>query len=143
MLATTPPRLSHPLLIASAATLLIATFVTDLLYWRTLLPQWETFSIWSLTGGLILAGLSGLALLVDVKLQRLRAIDWRRFAALTVAALLSLLNAFIHSRDSYTAVVPEGLWLSTIVTVLLLVIGWRGWSLAAAQPSTVSLQGGR
>jgi uncharacterized membrane protein len=49
--------------------------------------------------------------------------------------LLSLLNAFVHSRDGYTAVVPQGLCLSAIVTVLLLVIGWRGWSLAALRPT--------
>lgn len=142
--ATTPPSLLHPLLVAPAAALLIAGFATDLLYWRTVLPQWETFSIWLLTGGLILAALSGLALLLDVMLRRVRAIDWLRFAALAVAALLSLLNAFIHSRDSYTAVVPEGLALSAIVTLLLLVIGWRGWSLSRARPSSpASFQGVR
>jgi uncharacterized membrane protein len=142
---TTPSTpLLHPLLIGPAAALLIAALATDLLYWRTVSPQWETFSIWLLTGGLILAGLAGLALLLDVMLGRVPAIDRWRFAALVAAALLSLLNAFIHSRDSYTAVIPEGLGLSTIVTLLLLVAGWRGWSLVAARPSsTASFEGVR
>jgi uncharacterized membrane protein len=103
--------------------------------------QWETFSIWLLTAGLILAALAGLALLLDVLLHRAGAIAWWRFAALTAAALLSFLNAFIHSRDGYTSVVPEGLVLSVIVTLILLAIGWRGWSLASARrrfPSTSS-----
>ncbi|MDB5702921.1 MAG: hypothetical protein JWN66_37 [Sphingomonas bacterium] len=126
--------LLHPLLIAPGSALLIAAFATDLLYWRTVSPQWETFSIWLLTGGLIIAGLAGLALLLDVRLGRVRMVDRWRFAAVTAAALLSLLNAFIHSRDGYTAVVPQGLWLSAIVTALLLVTGWRGWSLADARP---------
>jgi uncharacterized membrane protein len=129
------PRLSHPRLVSPAAALLVAAFVTDLVYWRSLSSQWETFSVWLLTGGLILAGLSGLALLVDIMLKRVQAIDWPRFAALTAAALLALLNAFVHSRDAYTAVVPQGLELSAIVTVILVVVGWRGWSLAAARPS--------
>jgi uncharacterized membrane protein len=128
----------HQRLIAPAAALLVAAFVTDLLYWRTALSQWETFSIWLLTAGLILAGLSGVALLLDVRLRRVRGIDWPRFAALAAAALLSLLNAFVHSRDGYTAVVPEGLALSTIVTLLLLVTGWRGWSLSAAASASLS-----
>ena len=34
-------------------------------------------------------------------------------------------------RDGYTAVVPQGVALSAIVTVLLLVAGWRAWSLGA------------
>lgn len=140
--ATRPLTLLHPRLIAPAAALLIATFATDLLYWRTVLPQWETFSIWLLTGGLILAGLAGLAFVLDIGLRRVRAIDWWRFAVLAAAALLSLLNAFIHSRDSYTAVVPEGLWLSAIVTLLLVAVGWRGWSLSAARStSPVPFQG--
>jgi uncharacterized membrane protein len=133
---STSPTLLHPLLIAPASALLIAAFATDLLYWRSLLSQWETFSIWLLTAGLMLAALSGLALFADVVRRRSLAIDWWRFAALTAAALLSLLNAFVHSRDGYTAVVPQGLVLSAIVTVLLLVTGRRGWSLLAARSST-------
>jgi uncharacterized membrane protein len=140
--ATHPPTLLHPLLIGSGAALLIGTLVTDLLYWQTASMQWETFSIWLLTAGLILAALAGLAFLLDVLLRRVGAIAWWRFAALTAAALLSLLNAFIHSRDGYTSVVPEGLVLSTIVTLILLAIGWRGWSLAGARPSpSTSSQG--
>ena len=134
--ATRPPTLLHPLLIGPGAALLIAAFATDLLYWRTVLPAWETFSIWLLTGGLILAALASLALLLDVVLRHARAISWWRFLALAAAVLLALLNAFVHSRDGYTAVVPQGLALSAIATILLLVVGWRGWSLAAARPAS-------
>ena len=132
----------HPLLIAPAAALLITAFVTDLLYWKTVLIQWETFSIWLLTIELILAALSGLALLVDVKGRHMGPLNWTRFAILAAAAVLSLLNALVHSRDGYTAVIPQGIILSVIVTVLLLFTGWRGWSLLAAGASpTTSSQG--
>jgi uncharacterized membrane protein len=142
MHATRPPALLHPGLIGAGAALLIGVLVTDILYWRTLLPEWETFSIWLLTGGLILAAMSGLGLLLDVRLGRMPGISRERFLALGAAALLSLLNAFIHSRDGYTAVVPQGLGLSAIVAVLLLVVGRRGWSLCVARPSpTVSSRG--
>jgi uncharacterized membrane protein len=117
---TPSTRLFHAPLVASGATLFIAALVTDVLYWRTALTQWENFSIWLITGGLLLAAVAGLALLLDL-------------ALLTVAALLSVLNAFIHSRDGYTAVVPQGLALSAIVAVLLLAAGWRGWSLCAVR----------
>ena len=46
-----------------------------------------------------------------------------------VAMLLELLNAFVHSRDGWTAVVPQGIILSGIVTVLLMVSAWLGGSL--------------
>jgi uncharacterized membrane protein len=133
MRATPPPALLHPGLIGAGAALLIGAFLTDILYWWTLLPEWETFSIWLLTGALMLAALSGLGLLLDVRLRRMPGISRARFLALGAAALLSLLNAFIHSRDGYTAVVLQGLGLSAIVAVLLLAVGRRGWSLCAAQ----------
>jgi uncharacterized membrane protein len=133
--ATRPRTLLHPRLIGPGAALLIAAFVTDLLYWQTLLPAWETFSIWLLTGGLILAALASLGLLVDVVFRHARRINWLRFLTIAIAVLLAILNAFVHSRDGYTAVVPQGLILSAIVTILLIAIGWRGWDLAAARPS--------
>jgi uncharacterized membrane protein len=133
--AARPPVLLHPGLIGAGAALLIGALATDILYWRTLLPGWETFSVWLLTGGLILAALSGLGLVRDSRLGRVPGISPGRFLGLGVAALLSLLNALIHSRDGYTAVVPQGLGLSAIVAVLLLAVGRRGWSLCAARPS--------
>jgi uncharacterized membrane protein len=128
---TPSTKLFHPPLVASGAALLIAALATDVLYWRTFLTQWENFSVWLITGGLLLAALAGIALVLDLGLRRAGRMHWLDFAMLTVAALLSVLNAFIHSRDGYTAVVPEGLALSAIVTVLLLAAGWRGWSLCA------------
>ena len=124
--------LLHPPLVGTGAALLITAFVTDLLYWRTQLYQWNNFSSWLLAAGLNLAALAGLALLVDVARRRLRAIAWGRFVGFAVAALLSLLNAFVHGRDAYTAVVPEGLELSALVALILVVLGWHAWSLRAA-----------
>jgi uncharacterized membrane protein len=129
--AAGPPQLLHPRLIAPGAALLVAAFATDVIYWRTLLFQWDNFSVWLIAAGLVLAALAGLALLLDAARRRLDALAWGRFAGFTAAALLSLLNVFVHTRDAYTAVVPEGLELSALVTVILLVLGWRGWSLRA------------
>jgi uncharacterized membrane protein len=125
---------SHPLharIIGAGAALLVATFGTDLIYARTLLFQWANFSIWLLTGGLVLAALAGLALVFDVILRRVERIHWVKFTGFVVAALLSLLNAFVHSRDAYTSVVPQGLVLSASVVVILLMFGWSGWSVSA------------
>ena len=130
-----PGRPWHPRLIGSGAVLLIATLGTDLIYMRTLLFQWENFSIWLLTGGLVLAALGGLTLILDILLRRVARIDWEKFTGLAVAAMLSLLNAFVHSRDAYTAIVPQGIVLSTFVAALLVFIGWRGWSVSAPPSS--------
>jgi uncharacterized membrane protein len=131
-------------LIAPGAALLIAGFATDICYWRTLLFQWDNFSIWLIAAGLVLAALAGLALLLDVARRGLGAMAWGRFAGFTTAALLSLLNAFVHTRDAYTAVVPNGLELSALVTAILLVLGWNGWSLRAVpRPNSSNLRKAR
>ena len=46
----------------------------------------------------------------------------------TAAAILSLFNVFVHTRDAWTSVVPEGIVLSVLVAILLLIVGARGWS---------------
>jgi uncharacterized membrane protein len=130
-----PPPSLHARVIPLGAGLLASAFVTDLLYSQTLSGQWETFSIWLLTAGLILAAVSGLVLLLDLTLRRVDRISWPRFLALTAAALMSLLNAFIHSRDGYTAVAPSGLALSAAVTLILIYVGRRGWSLSNRSPA--------
>jgi uncharacterized membrane protein len=130
--------LLHPGLIASGATLLVATFVSDVLYWQTLLFQWNNVSEWLLAAGLVLAALAAIAFVIDLVLRRVGRVAWLRFAGLMLAALLSVLNAFVHSRDAYTAVVPEGIILSAIVTVILVVVGLGGgWSLASSRASAL------
>jgi uncharacterized membrane protein len=126
-----PPNRLHPRVVAVGAALLLAGFVTDVCYWRTLLVQWENFSMWLLAGGLVAALIAGLLLLLDAAQGRLRSIARGRFLLLTAAALVSLVNAFVHSRDAYTAVVPQGLALSAVAAVLLVVVGAHGWDLAA------------
>ena len=126
-------RLLHPGLIAAGAALLIGALVTDIFYSQTADMQWANFSVWLITAGLILALLAGLALLIDVLHGRAGPVSWVHFTALAGAALLSLVNVFVHSRDAWTSVVPQGLMLSVVVTVCLLLIGWRGWSVTAVR----------
>ena len=123
----------HPRLIDLGAAFLIAAFVTDVAYAKSLLFQWENFSIWLITAGLLVAALAGLTLVLDIVLHRVTRIDWLRFSGFCAAALLSVLNALVHSRDAYTAVVPQGLALSALVCAILVVFGWRGWSVGAPQ----------
>lgn len=125
----------HPRLVGPGAALLIAVLVTDVIYTKTLLFQWNNFSSWLLAMGLLLAACGGLALVFDIVSHRARGIDWLRFSGFAAAALLSLLNAFVHSRDAYTAVVPQGLELSLLVSVILVILGRRGWSVTARHSS--------
>jgi uncharacterized membrane protein len=122
----------HPTLVSFAIAYFTAALVTDLAYWQTAAVLWETFSDWLITAGLVTTGLAVVAFVIDLVLgKRSRALAWPHAVGYALAVLLSLLNAFVHSRDGYTAVVPTGLALSGLVVVILLITGWAGRAVIA------------
>ena len=121
----------HKMLVSFSAAYFAGALVTDLVYWQIPDVLWERFSIWLIAAGLIMAGLAAVAYVID--LAGGRQIDtpaWPRVVGYALAVLLSLMNAFVHSRDGYTAVVPTGLMLSGLVIIVLLLTAWVGMALA-------------
>jgi len=118
-------------LVSFSVAYFTGALLTDLAYWQTLNVMWERFSIWLITAGLILAGFAALAYVIGLAAGR--QIDrpaWPGVIGYALAVLLSLVNAFVHSRDAYTAVVPTGLMLSGLVVVVLLLTAWVDTALA-------------
>jgi uncharacterized membrane protein len=124
----TEAKLLHPFFISLGGTLLMAALFTDFMYSSNGLMQWSNFSAWLIVGGLVLALVSAIILLAEVALGRAGTIRWFDFILLAAAAVLSIVNVLVHTRDAWTSVVPTGITLSAIVTVLLLVAGIRGWT---------------
>jgi uncharacterized membrane protein len=111
----------HKTVASFSAAYFVGALVTDLVYWQMPDVMWERFSIWLITAGLVAAGLAVVAYVAD--LAGGRRIDrplWPRAVGYALAVLLALINAFVHSRDGYTAVVPTGLMLSGLVVAVLL-----------------------
>jgi uncharacterized membrane protein len=125
--------LLHRGFIGAGAVLLIAAFGTDTIYYATALWQWANFSAWLITVGLIVMLLAVLLLLIDFATGRAGRLNTGSFILVSAAALLSLVNAFVHSRDAWTSVVPQGILLSAVSTILLVIAGARGWSLAISR----------
>ena len=131
---TTRPRgrSFHKILVSFSAAYFAGALVTDLVYWQTPDVLWERFSIWLITAGLIVAGLAVIAYVIDLAGGRqIAAPAWPRAIGYVLAVVLALINAFVHSRDGYTAVVPTGLMLSGLVIVVLLLTAWVGRALLA------------
>jgi uncharacterized membrane protein len=102
------------------AACFLVTVITDITYAKSANMTWETFSIWLLTIGLIAAGLFVVVGLIQAFAQgRWPSLIMR--IGYAIALILSLFNAFVHSRDGYTAVVPTGLMLSVLVGLVLFV----------------------
>ena len=120
----------HRILVPFPIACFTGALVTDIVYWQTADIMWETFSDWLITVGLIMAGFAIIAFVIDVLGgKRIRNLAWSHAVGYALAVLLSLLNAFVHSRDGYTAVVPTGLTLSGLVVVILLFTSWVGRAL--------------
>jgi uncharacterized membrane protein len=111
----------HQMLVSFSAAYFVGALVTDLVYWQAPDALWERFSIWLIFAGLIVAGLAVIAYVADLAGGRQIAAPARpRAIGYALAVVLALINAFVHSRDGYTAVVPTGLMLSGLVVVVLL-----------------------
>jgi uncharacterized membrane protein len=125
----------HRMLVSFSVAYFAGALVTDLVYWQMPDVLWERFSIWLIVAGLVMAGLATVAYVID--LAGGRQIDrpaWPRVIGYALAVVLSLVNAFVHSRDAYTAVVPTGLTLSALVIIVLLLTALAATALANRQP---------
>lgn len=122
----------HPMLVPIPIACFVGTLLTDIAYWQTTNMQWANFSAWMLTVGLIVALLAVIAGVIDFlgdrRIRDLRAV-WIHAVGNAIALVLAIVNAFIHSRDAYTSVVPAGLILSALTVLILLLTGWMGWEM--------------
>ena len=119
----------HAILLAFPLSLFLAALVSDLAYSATYHIQWANFSSWLIAGALLVGGFVLLWSLIEL----IRSGDERSgrhivyFVTLLVMWILGFINALIHARDAW-GTMPEGLWLSVIVTLLALVAAWVGYS---------------
>lgn len=119
----------HTMLVPIPIVCFGATLITDIVYWRTAAMMWANFSAWLQTVGLVVSVFVVLAGLADFfgdrRVRALRA-AWIHGLGNALALILAIFNAFVHSRDAYTSVVPTGLVLSALVVLILLVTAWNG-----------------
>ena len=124
----------HPMLAAVPLVCFLGTLITDIVYAVTADMQWANFSAWLLTAGLVVSVLVVIAGLIDFALnRRLRALraTWIHALGDGLALVLAILDVFVHSRDAYTSVVPEGLVLSALVVLILVIVGWSDRAMTA------------
>jgi uncharacterized membrane protein len=122
----------HPLLVPVPIACFVGTLLTDIVYWRTANMLWADMSAWLLSAGLLVSVLAVIAGMVDFfGDRRIRALHtaWAHGLGNGVALLLEIVNAFVHSRDAYSSVVPTGLVLSAVSVAILGVTAWFGGEL--------------
>lgn len=119
----------HAIFLAFPLPLFLGALLSDLAYWSSYHVQWINFSAWLIAGGLLVGAFALLWALVEL-LRGPTARTGRPmtlFIALLVMWVLGFVNALVHAKDAW-ATMPEGLYLSIIVTLLALVATWIGHS---------------
>ncbi|WP_236235747.1 DUF2231 domain-containing protein [Pseudomonas faucium] len=122
------PSPLHAILLAGTVPLFLGALLSDIAYFKSYQIQWSNFAAWLIAGGLVFCGLAllfGLANLVRAPRKAGRPTLY--FLLLLVTWVLGLVNAFEHAKDAW-AVMPAGLVLSLVVTVLACVAAWLGMS---------------
>lgn len=120
-----PLRSLHPLhaiLLAFPLPLFLGALLSDVAYWKSFHVQWANYSSWLIAGGLLVGGFVVLWALIDAMRS---GTAHRRHVAIYLVVLLAmwvlgLVNALVHGKDAF-AIMPEALYLSTIVALLALI----------------------
>ncbi len=101
--------------------------VTDYAYTQGGNLLYLYMSSWLIIAALIIGGFAVLAGIADwlTGPRGRRGFGWH-FGLAIVALAAGLLNAFVHSRDGWTAVVPQGIILSILTVILLYAGGFIG-----------------
>ncbi|HEX8445952.1 MAG TPA: DUF2231 domain-containing protein [Sphingomonas sp.] len=122
----------HPMLVPFPIVCFIGALLTDLAYYASANIQWSNFSIWLITAGLVMGGLAAVTGIIDYagdkRVRAARPATPHMIINLSVF-VIELFNAFVHSRDGWTSVVPTGMTLSIISVLLLGISAWLGGSL--------------
>ncbi|MDD2136268.1 DUF2231 domain-containing protein [Pseudomonas kurunegalensis] len=122
------PSPLHALLLAGSVPLFLGALLSDIAYLNSYQIQWSNFAAWLIAGGLVFCGLALLFALANlIRAARKSGRPTLYFVLLLMTWVLGLINAFEHAKDAW-AVMPSGLVLSAIVTVLAVIAAWTGLS---------------
>lgn len=119
----------HPMLVPLPIGFLIGAFLTDIAYCLTGWAAFAYFSTWLIAAGIaaaLLAAIAGFADFLGDRQIRQIGKAWYHMIGNLVAVTLSVVNLLVHMRDGAAAVIPLGVTLSGVVTLLLVFTGWLG-----------------
>ena len=147
--AVLPPR--HPILrilMSFPIACFCGALVTDIVYALTADMIWADFSAWLLAVGIIfgvLAAIAGIAALVADRRRAIRPLRpvWPVAIGGMIVLLLALLDNLVHSRDAWTSVMPEGLVVSAITVIAIVITVWLAPGPGYPRPLAVDYVGVR
>jgi len=114
----------HAFVLGGVLPLFLGSLLSDYAYWTAFDVQWSNFASWLLIGAMVHTTLALLCGIVGLVRHRHGLLYVLLLAAIWI---LGFFNCLHHARDAW-AVMPAGLVMSAILTVLALVATWIGFS---------------
>jgi len=114
----------YRLFFAVAVVCFLGNLAADIAYVLSTSLMWLHFAEWLNATGLAFGAVAAVALLITFIARpafRRHAYGWTHLVVFYAALGVELCNAFVHTADGWTAVVPAGLTLSIVGAVLALV----------------------
>lgn len=116
----------HATLLAGTVPLFLGALLSAITYYQTYQSQWSNFAAWLLAGGELFSGLALIFALVNlIRANHKGGRPAAYFLLLLVAWIAGLVGSFEHGKDAW-AVMPGGLLLSAVATVLAIIATWIG-----------------
>lgn len=120
------PHPLHATLLAGTVPLFLGALLSDIAYFRSFQIQWSNFASWLIAGGLVFCGFALLFALINlIRAEYKQGRPLAYFLVLLATWILGFINALEHAKDAW-AIMPVGLILSVIATVLACVATWIG-----------------
>ena len=106
-----------------------SALLTDITYYNTADVQWANFSAWTLAFGELFLGFVILITLIDIIRARAPrpARAWLQILLYVLVFVVVMFNNFVHARDGWTSVVPQGLALSASTVILMIIASFVGY----------------
>jgi uncharacterized membrane protein len=103
--------------------------LTDISYYNTADIQWANFSAWFLAFGEFFLGFVILIAFIDaIRNWGLRLTHaWLQLTLYTLVFVVVMFDNFVHARDGWTSVVPQGLALSVTAVILMIIAAFVGY----------------
>jgi uncharacterized membrane protein len=123
----------HSMLAPFPIAFLVGAFASDLNFWCTGDVFWARASLWLAGAGLVTGLAAAVVALIDfLSIPRAREgqVDRIHFIGNAVVLMLALWNVLHRLGDPSGTVLPLGIILSGVVTLILFVTGWMGGELA-------------
>lgn len=117
----------HAVFVSGALAFFFGALLNDVVYAKTYEIQWSNFASWLIVGGLVFAGIALVFSLVDLARAHRRVPGIGVYFLLLLATWVAgFFNALMHARDAW-AMMPGGLVLSVITTLLACLTTWVGF----------------